>query len=663
MSEIEVVMGEVWKTSEVKSVVLISSKPGCFLAEEITALSKGGQEMLDLIENSTKPVVAAIMGPCLGGGLEVAMACQYRIAVNDKKTVVGQPEVLIGLLPGAGGTQRLPKLTSLPNALDLMLTGKNCNAKKAKKLGIVDYVVEPIGVGIKDSETNTIEYLESVAIATAKQCYPTFYLMFLFSLLALTNAVISMKFVRDQIFKRARGQVMKMTGGLYPAPLKILDVVETGLTKKARSAGYDAEADGFGELGATSHSKALIGLYHGQTACKKNSFGKPAKPAKHIAVLGAGLMGAGIAQVSLDKGYDVTLKDMADAGLSRGVNQIYQGLDKKAKRKKISTFERDRYMSNLYPTLTYDNFKEVDLVVEAVFEDLNIKHKVLQEVEKHISEHCVFASNTSALPISQIASVSKRPEKVIGMHYFSPVDKMQLLEIITTDKTSKETTSVAVEAGLKQGKVVIVVKDGPGFYTTRILAPTMKEVLCILQEGVSPKDIDRVTKAFGYPVGAATLCDEVGIDVAAHVAEDLGKAFGDRFRGGDVNLLKDMVKAGFLGNLPLFIQELTKDKKDIWHNTDEHLQMRVATRFINEAILCLQEGILANPIEGDIGAVFGLGFPPFRGGPFRYVDHFGANKMVDIMNKLHENYGPQFEPCQLLKDHAKDTSKKFHVQK
>ena len=670
----------------------------CTSAGEVERLSHDMQEQLFKVEQSKKPVVAAIHGACLGGGLEVAMACHFRMATDHPKTVVALPEVMLGLLPGGGGTQRLPRLVGVQAALDMMLTGKNIRAKKAKRMGLVDAVVLPYGL-----EETAIEACRRLLAGTLKRPDRRDHLAPQEK--AMEAALEDNAAGRHVLFRQARAQVMEMTGGLYPAPLAIIDVIEAGVAKGDK-VGYETERRRFGELAMTPEAHSLMHLFAGQTSLKKNRYGKADKPLTNLGVLGAGLMGAGIASVTAQKGVRVLMKDVSPEGLARGQKSVWSDLDKRVKSKAITPFERDRTTSFVVPKLDYSGFTACELVIEAVFEDLAVKHKVLREVEAATSDNCVFASNTSALPIKKIAEASKRPHNVVGMHYFSPVPKMPLLEVIVTDKTSKEAAALAVEVGILQGKTVIVVKDGPGFYTTRILGPLMEEAAMLALEGVDLYEIDRLMKAYGFPVGPITLLDEVGIDVGAHVAKDLAPFFEPRFGKRDTAAMDAMVKEGFLGRKTgkgffLYDQKVARDplsqarklldkapligrgghvpkgakpqnpgaleilaahgvkpgSKKV--EDPRELQERVAYRMINEAAHCLQERILDNPVDGDIGAVFGLGFPPMRGGPFRTVDTIGASAVVSTLERFAGSLGKRFAPAEILVDHAK-SGRRFH---
>jgi enoyl-CoA hydratase/long-chain 3-hydroxyacyl-CoA dehydrogenase len=686
----------------IKGAVLISGKSDFIAGADISMLqqaksaadcehlSRNLQEPLTRLERSKKPVVAAIHGNALGGGLEIALACHYRIATDHPKTQLALPEVMLGLLPGGGGTQRLPALVGIQHALDMMLTGKNIRAHKAKKMGLVDAVTVPYG--LEDAAVLACQRLISGETSHREPKKKPVEK-------AMDAALEDNPAGRAILFRQARQQVMEKTGGLYPAPLAIIDVVEVGVSK-GRAAGYAEESRRFGELAMSKEAASLMSLFFGQTALKKNRFGKSKVPAKTIGVLGAGFMGSGIAEVTAQKGMRVLMKDVSAESLARGQKAIYGDFDKRTRSRAMTAFQRDQTFNLVVPKLDYRGFESCELVIEAVFEDLALKHRVLKELEEHVSPLCIIASNTSALPLAKIAEASKRPQNIVGMHYFSPVPKMPLLEVIVTPKTSKEAASMAVDVGIAQGKTVIVVKDGPGFYTSRILGPLMDEAAQCLLEGMGMHEIDGAMKAWGFPVGPITLLDEVGIDVAAHVSKDMAPFFEARFGPRDRSALESMVKAGFLGRKSgkgFFLYDKTKatpldrartfvekavgksagkplnpgalevlEKHGVKHGTKKiadmnELQLRIGLRLVNEAVQCLQEGVLESPVDGDIGAVFGLGFPPMKGGPFRFIDVTGASTIASTLESFASTHGKRFKPADLLVEKAK-RGEKFHTR-
>jgi 3-hydroxyacyl-CoA dehydrogenase/enoyl-CoA hydratase/3-hydroxybutyryl-CoA epimerase len=482
---------------------------------------------------------------------------------------------------------------------------------------------------------------------------------------------------RKVLFDQAKKQLLKKTRGKYPAPEKALEVVRIGL-EKGMKAGLEAEAAAFGELVMTDVSKRLVEIFFATTALKKdNGVADPkVKPreVKKIGMLGGGLMGAGIAYVSSAlQGVPVRIKDKDDAGAGRALAHVRGLYDERVRRRSLSQREAEKQLALVTATTDYSGFKQADLVIEAVFEDLSLKHQMVKDIERVCGPKTIFASNTSSIPITEIAKASARPENVIGMHYFSPVNKMPLLEIITHAGTSPEVTATCVEVGKKQGKTVIVVNDGVGFYTSRILAPYMNEAAFLLAEGADIAELDRALVDFGFPVGPITLLDEVGVDVAAKVAKIMHTAFGDRMLAPDTTdvLVKDgrlgrkaskgfyLYENGKKGEVDTSIYALTPQGKDRKRFDRAEMAERCVLQMVNEAIRCLGEGILRSPRDGDIGAIFGLGFPPFLGGPFRYADAQGHGRILERTEHYQERLGKRFTPAPLLHDTVK-SGKKFH---
>ncbi|EKO3809030.1 fatty acid oxidation complex subunit alpha FadJ [Vibrio harveyi] len=652
--EMKEIFAQLKDTSGVKGMIIHSLKPdnfvagadvrmleACTTASEAEALAKQGQELFQQLSDLPYPVVAAIHGPCLGGGLELALACDYRVCTDSDKTRLGLPEVQLGLLPGSGGTQRLPRLIGLLPSLDLILTGKQLRAKKAKKLGVVDACVpETILLDVAKQLIEKGKNKGNKKQSTKEKL--------------MSGSGLGRKFVFEQAAKKTN----EKTRGNYPATVAILEVIQHGL-EKGFAQGQELEAKRFGELVMSSESKALRSIFFATTEMKKEN-GAEAEPAavNRVGVLGGGLMGAGISHVSVAKAkVPVRIKDVSNDGVLNALNYNYKLFEKQRKRRIISKAGLQSKMLQLSGGVDFTSFNHIDVVIEAVFEDLDLKQTMVADIEANAKPETIFATNTSSLPIHKIAEKAERPENIVGLHYFSPVEKMPLVEVIPHETTSEETISTVVALAKKQGKTPIVVKDKAGFYVNRILAPYMNEAAHILLANEPIEQLDGALLDFGFPVGPITLLDEVGVDIGAKIMPILVNELGERFKGPDVfdTLLNDGRKGrksgkGFytykgkkkeVDKSVYKLLNLTPESK----LSDNDIALRCVLPMLNEAVRCLDDGIIRSPRDGDIGAIFGIGFPPFLGGPFRYMDQFGLKELVEKMNEFASKYGDRYAPC------------------
>ncbi|KFC79956.1 fatty acid oxidation complex subunit alpha FadJ [Buttiauxella agrestis] len=657
--EVHNIIKQVRDNTALQGLIFISGKPDNFIAGadinmiancqnalEAQTLAHQGQQIMAEIAALPIPVVAAIHGACLGGGLELALACHSRICTDDEKTKLGLPEVQLGLLPGSGGTQRLPRLIGVSNALDMILTGKQLRPRQALKLGLVDEVV-PQSI-----------LLAAAVERVAKGRQPS-------RTLPVRERILAGPLGRSLLFSMVEKKTEQKTRGNYPATKRIIDVIKIGLGQGSFS-GYESEAKAFGELAMTPQSAALRGLFFASTELKKeHGADAQPRPIKAVGVLGGGLMGGGIAFVTATKGkLPVRIKDINNEGINHALKYSWDLLDKKVRRRHLKAIERQREMARISGGTDYHGFHNRDIVVEAVFEDLTLKQKMVAEIEQNAAPHTIFASNTSSLPIADIAANAARPELVIGLHYFSPVDKMPLVEVIPHAGTSAETISTTVQLAKKQGKTPIVVGDSAGFYVNRILAPYVNEAMRCLVEGEPVDKIDNALVAFGFPVGPIQLLDEVGIDVGTKISPILQQAYGDRFAAPQniAAILNDDRKGRKNGRgFYLYPGKGSRSKKQVdpaiykllgvspkGQLAENEIAQRCVMMMLNEAARCLEEGVVRSARDGDIGAVFGIGFPPFLGGPFRYMDSLGAGEVVAQLQRLASQYGERFAPCDRL---------------
>ncbi|MBI3558386.1 MAG: enoyl-CoA hydratase/isomerase family protein [Deltaproteobacteria bacterium] len=674
MMELNGILDALRTRTDIKALVFVSDKESIFIAgadievikdirdaREGARLAAEGQAVVQKFEGLPFPVVAAIHGASMGGGTELALCCKYIVVSDSAATRIGLPEVNLGVLPGFGGTVRMPARIGLQNAMDFILTGKTMNGEKAAKIGFADAVLPQ-----QDFHKRALAFGGRVARGekVARTLKKTL----------MNSALEGNALGRAVMFSQARKMIMSKSRGHYPAPLKILDVLSANFGRDKNDA-IKAESKAFGELSVTEVSKRCIDLFFATEKVKKQT-GVPgggkleaADRATHIGVLGAGVMGGGIAQLAASKSMPVRMKDIDFKGLAIGMNaanKLFSGLVKK---RKITKREADLKMALISSTTDYSGFSRVDLVIEAVVEIMDVKKKVLRETEAQLGEKAVFATNTSSLSVTELAKASHRPQNVVGMHFFNPVHKMPLIEVIRGEKTGDRAVASVFELAKRLGKTPIVVKDGPGFLVNRLLMPYLNEAAYLIAEGAPIEELDKAVLQFGMPMGPATLLDEVGLDVAVKVGKILHEAFGSRANpcilntrlvdgklygkksGKGFYLYDETGKRGELNPEIYKVLGVTpaspsKDQKANWIP-------RLMYPIINEAALCLAEGIVAEAQDVDLGMIMGTGFPPFRGGPLRYADSVGLQAIVNKLEELAKVVGPRYSPCAPLVERAR----------
>lgn len=667
-----------------KMVVFKSAKPKIFIAgadiEEIRALTtkeqvraavRSGQEIFNMIEDLPMPTMALVNGACAGGGCELILACDYRIATDDPSTRIGLPETQLGILPGFGGCVRLPRVIGLQAALDVILAGKLLNPKKAQKSGLVDFVVHP---NLLEGFA-TDQILKIIADGAKKRKK-------VFQPRGALNKLLEgpLKFI---VFKKAREGVLKLTKGHYPAPIAALDVVMKTFGMTDRAQALQIEQDHFADCAVTDISKNLIHVFYLTEMVKKQtgvSSGVKARPVKHLGVLGAGTMGGGIAYVAADKGIDVRVKDISHEANGKALKHARDLWMKLLKKKVIDNYQLTQKMALVSATLDFSGFKMIDLTIEAIVEDLGVKQKVIAQTAAQMRNDAIIVTNTSSLSVNEIAKGHPRPENFAGMHFFSPVHKMPLVEVIRGEKSSDETIATVFELAKKMGKMPVVVKDGAGFLVNRLLLPYMAEAAFLLAEGMSVEQVDKAyVYEFGMPMGPFELMDSVGLDVCVKVLNIFKKAFPDRVEIPPLMqvLEKNKLRLGQKTNLGFYKYDDSGRKiemdKSIYAEiglgeptnpySDQECIERGVFAMVNECALALDlDKIVATPNEVDLAMIMGTGFPPFRGGLLKYADSVGAYYIKCQLEKYSvDRKANRLRPSVRLKERAESKAKFYEL--
>ena len=653
---------EIRGMGKLPGVALVSGKPGSFIAgadvqaigavtsrEEVLGWIRRAHVAFGKLAALPCPTVAAIDGVCLGGGTELVLACDSRIASEEPRTQIGLPEMLLGIFPGFGGTQRLPRLIGLPAALDLILSGRNVDARRAEKMGLVARAV-PAAWLIERAHERLRQLGQRPAgrrrdVHRPRGLVPWF--------LAATP------FGRALALNQARTMVRARTGGHFPAPLAAIDVIERTLHLPLE-AGLEIEASRVADLVIGPVCKNLVRLFELSEEAKKPAAGTP-RTVSRLALVGAGVMGGGIAELASRNGLWVRMRDVRPEALAHALTTARSLIEERGRRRRASSRERDAQLARILPTLELTGLGTADFALEAVVEDMEVKRRVMAELEVRVRPDCVLASNTSSLSISELGRGLAHPGRLCGFHFFNPVHRMPLVEVVRGEQTSDDAIATAVLLAKRLGKTPVLVKDSPGFVVNRVLMPYLREAIVLLEEGYSVADIDAAMKRFGMPMGPFAVVDEVGIDVAQKVAAVLSRAFPARMSTSPA--LDKMVAAGRLGKknrLGFYRHRAKRPEPDPAvrgllglvrqrkPTSLEVLSERLVVPMINESALCLEEGVVANAGMLDLAMVFGTGFPPFRGGPLRHADTVGLAKVEQRLIALRAEKGERFKPADLL---------------
>jgi 3-hydroxyacyl-CoA dehydrogenase/enoyl-CoA hydratase/3-hydroxybutyryl-CoA epimerase/3-hydroxyacyl-CoA dehydrogenase/enoyl-CoA hydratase/3-hydroxybutyryl-CoA epimerase/enoyl-CoA isomerase len=666
VAEFHKVLAEVKKRNDVTGLILRSGKPGMFIAgadlkelamadtgrpEQIRALIEHGLAIPAAAESLPFPTAAVIDGPCMGGGLEVALGFDVRLAGTNPKVEIGFPEVKIGLIPGWGGTQRLTRLLGPSQAAEMICTGDGVRAQRAKELGIVFDVVPSDKL---ESEAKRIltDLHKSGAWKQDRE---------------RRRQPVGLSEEQMQFtFTVARAMVLDKTKGQLPAPLAALDAIEKGCNKPLDE-GLKAESEAFLPLVGSPINKGLIAVFFMNQKVSKDPGVADAsiqpKKVTRVGVLGAGIMGAGIAAAHVRKGIPAVVLDSNPQALEKGIGGIAKGFKGLVEKGRMKPDDLVAALARLGTTATLASLSDCDVVVEAIVENEQAKTGLYKQLEPLLKSDAILASNTSTISITRMAQALKNPERFAGMHFFNPVERMPLVEVIRGEKTSDATVVTLVALAKQIGKSPIVVKDGPGFLVNRILFPYLNEALLLLEEGATPREIDKAATAFGMPMGAITLYDVVGLDTSLYAGKVLQAAYPDR--AVISKILEDLVAAGRLGQKsgagfykygkglkgeddPALAPVLAKHQRAKRSFTTEELQQRLFLPMVNEAARVLAEGIVRDPVDLDMGLILGIGFPPWRGGLLRWADATGLAKIVEMLKK-YEPLGARYAPPEALK--------------